>query len=1469
MGQQNLLNQRVSSVDAEASERSGSIDSGGITRIIQDLINRKGLSKVVDAEGNPLVVYHGTNFDVTEFNTSAGWNGESRLGPGAYFTPREEMAKEYGENVVPAYLSLKNPYVTGTTKAPDYHYIGPKRSAELKSQGYDGVILLNDRDQPIEYVAFRPEQIKSAISNTGEFDSNDPNILHSLQPNNTRLATEFLNEIANHDDLYSVPVSKSSSLATVMSEVYPEAEYLGDMTREDERTESKADHRYGFRLSTPIDSLDFSNDPRDFYVYTTDDRKVWIDVSRLETGDGGQRIYAAVANWAFNTGRKFVGDPYGLSADAVIRRTSAMLSSAFRFGTTDHFEPAQQQLWGIPEEGIEPIDWSGSDFDRKQALIHTFVTNILNAFPSLNELRYDFPSNRIIDRRGRVYGNSTLEAIADRGKPVSSGVANGGNGGSESAKARAGIKTLRRAILLKSLMETEAGREPGILEAAYRLRPGALSQYLGGPLFSLQEESLDEGQLGGGRNWIERLSRIGTQEGRRSLITRLNDHVKTHQNFNWWNRTIGTQYEKAMKNPYFGKVFFGLDDFLDSVSKFANAASDLAPGLIPRSESFKDIFRNVSHYVADKRDAEAIADPVFIGTLNNRVWSDAELRGEEPLLDAEGYLVTGSDGQTIRFSLTPEQIDLYRQFHTAKNKSLDDLAMSEMARVAKVSGLDIANRDLSLDDAARFYIDQFVHRLDDVKAEIEALHERHKAERELLDSAHDDDAGNTEKSKAFTRMVDELRSRQSNEKEKLANEAAMLEGLRQDIEGKADKIAEMKRNGYSPLMRFGRFTVEVSRVDPDTGAAIKGDDGRIYFGMFESEAEANKVSRELKEEYGDDAVINQGVISEDAFKQFAGVSPESLELIAQMSGMEAGDAFQQYLKLAVSNRSALKRLIKRKGTPGFEKDVTRTLASFIVQNSRLAAKNWHTRDILQAVADVPKEQGDTKDEVIRLAQYVLNPSQDPSQKIRGMLFANYLGGSIASALVNMTQAVTMTYPYLHQFGESGKHLIDAMKVAGTHLRGKEYEGLDADTKKAMELAKGDKNVFPQEIHTIMGEGSRQGLFTHNRLMRNFMSAWGSLFSLAEQFNRETTFIAAFKMAQENPDVIKQANVASAYEFARKAVIETQGIYDKHNRPNWARNPVGATVFTFKQFSIAYLEFIKRLPKKEKAIALGILMLAAGSSGLPGSGDAEDLFDTIAQFLGYNVQAKQKERELMAAMLGNGVVGRSASAFVLHGVSAFLPIDVSSRLGVSNIIPGTGLFKRSNTDSTRDLTELVGPVGGLIQSGKKAWDALESSGPMDAVIEIFPLAVKNLLKGTEMFNTGEYRDYKGRKVTDATPMDAFWKGIGFQPEHISETQLLRRIAQDSIALSKKVASDAADKWARGIHEGKPDLIRDARADIDDWNRKNPESRAPFKLSNVQRRVREMNTTGEARMLRQAPKEMRGNIYELLNQDDDAE
>ncbi|RDT21806.1 hypothetical protein, partial [Enterobacter hormaechei] len=72
------------------------------------------------------------------------------------------------------------------------------------------------------------------------------------------------------------------------------------------------------------------------------------------------------------------------------------------------------------------------------------------------------------------------------------------------------------------------------------------------------------------------------------------------------------------------------------------------------------------------------------------------------------------------------------------------------------------------------------------------------------------------------------------------------------------------------------------------------------------------------------------------------------------------------------------------------------------------------------------------------------------------------------------------------------------------------------------------------------------------------------FGMAEQLNRRSTFIAAYRIA-------KAQNMANPAAFAEKAVDETQFVYSKASKMRFGRGAVGGTLMTFKTYSIAYLE----------------------------------------------------------------------------------------------------------------------------------------------------------------------------------------------------------------------------------------------------------------------------------------------------------
>lgn len=148
-----------------------------------------GDSKVVDEQGRPLVVYHGTAADFDIFkNSPSTRHGHGRQMPGIYLTPDPSIAEAYartaanardasteinGAAILPLFVKMENP-----ARFADPEDFANANVVEIKEHGYDGAVRFAPNDgRLLEIVVFDPTQIKS-IHNRGTFDPNDPRILY-------------------------------------------------------------------------------------------------------------------------------------------------------------------------------------------------------------------------------------------------------------------------------------------------------------------------------------------------------------------------------------------------------------------------------------------------------------------------------------------------------------------------------------------------------------------------------------------------------------------------------------------------------------------------------------------------------------------------------------------------------------------------------------------------------------------------------------------------------------------------------------------------------------------------------------------------------------------------------------------------------------------------------------------------------------------------------------------------------------------------------------------------------------------------------------------------------------------------------------------------------------------------------------------------------------------------------------------
>lgn len=149
--------------------------------IARFLPDGKNCSKIVDENGEPMVVYHGSDAEFEVFDRTKGRSGMDIQG--MFFSPWDYESEGYGKNVRAFFLNIKNP-ATGSksyevfSKYKSENYAGIKARDELEHSGYDGVASGNMEDEVLEFIAFEPNQIKSATDNNGAFSPDDANIYH-------------------------------------------------------------------------------------------------------------------------------------------------------------------------------------------------------------------------------------------------------------------------------------------------------------------------------------------------------------------------------------------------------------------------------------------------------------------------------------------------------------------------------------------------------------------------------------------------------------------------------------------------------------------------------------------------------------------------------------------------------------------------------------------------------------------------------------------------------------------------------------------------------------------------------------------------------------------------------------------------------------------------------------------------------------------------------------------------------------------------------------------------------------------------------------------------------------------------------------------------------------------------------------------------------------------------------------------
>jgi hypothetical protein len=863
------------------------------------------------------------------------------------------------------------------------------------------------------------------------------------------------------------------------------------------------------------------------------------------------------------------------------------------------------------------------------------------------------------------------------------------------------------------------------------------------------------------------------------------------------NRTLNlfqTMLHKSLRDETgkFKKTFDLVQGKINHVTFASSKSMDVAPSILTQLEEGGDYWKEV------KRVGRTMGHTLSGGKIDKaKVDKDLKKIGD---LMFENTLLDNSERHTVKelkqLGFDDDQIGLYNEIRDAIDTSLDTFANTTFSNIYKHLGgtneevLELAGQDLDITD----HYNEILKRIDTLTK------------------------GKPEKSEARQAAIEA-------------------------VDRVFKKANDLKDQGYVPLMRFGKYFVRI--WNPTTGEVS-------YRQHFESESERNIYFRdqEKKGNLPPGTVLEKGQINELQHKLFQGVSPETVALFAKESGLPIGDAETAYIKYAVQNNHALKRLLKRQGIDGFDTDVKRVLASFVMSNARYSANQSYNPAIDESITNI--EDPAFQEDAIRLRDYSLD-TQEELAAVKNFAFVWYMGFSAMFGVVNLTQPLLQTLPYLMQYSKDHSTIFKAMgKAITTWAKG--TDAMDSKYKAHYERARKEGHLDPQ--NTWMMQGLERGKSGLGASTWQLVSHASGLFAQAsETVNRRTSLFAALDVAESlGQTKLEQLGFKDAYDFAVRTIQETQGIYNKGNRPRVARGNVGSVLMMYKQFMIAYIEQMVRMQKsglyggeddefKKKMAALvgfgvsrsvltmlGILMALSGTTGLPFVRDILDGIETAGGLVGKPVNT---EREIQIALhdaLGQ-TMGSAVNTALMDGFINLNPfIDFKGRMGMGDLIPATAYFSPTTSDymKSSEISQIAGPIGGLLEKVKESVALAQVGAYGQSGVQLLPKAITSVGQGAIAATTGDYRNMKtGVKTNDVTPWEGVIKILDAQPASIAKEGRVRGYEMKDKSAQTYVNARWRERYVNALESGDRTQVLTVKQEIREYNKSNP--RYPVKFN----------------------------------------
>jgi hypothetical protein len=632
---------------------------------------------------------------------------------------------------------------------------------------------------------------------------------------------------------------------------------------------------------------------------------------------------------------------------------------------------------------------------------------------------------------------------------------------------------------------------------------------------------------------------------------------------------------------------------------------------------------------------------------------------------------------------------------------------------------------------------------------------------------------------------------------------------------------------------------------------------------------------------------------------------------------------------------------KRKGTEGFMRDMLKVYSAmadrYSNQISQLQYSGAMSRDLTD-LSNIVEEKGeenkqrfrtrDEQDEAIELAteltRRVMRVQQAPTlgdqiaNNINQIGFLWYLGLNPASAMVNMLQVpgvalpwlsarftgqisnlteLTRAYKTLTKFGASyltegtASERLDQLKTLNQSELN-QFFGPEA-VKKGTALSVEEVQMMVEldqlgalrsgmQIYDIgsianMG-GAYPGSFSH--AMYLFQKYAGVAFQKAELVNRESTALAAYRLARSKPMIGKDKPMSheEAIKFAEQAVEKSQGAYASDQAGRIFMNPAIRTILMFKKFpahmATIYIRMfqemfgnldpnltpeqqknIRRIARRQFTGMMGMSALMSGVVGMPFYYIIRDVMNTL---FGDEDEPYSFDKDLREFLIDN--FGNTVGNMMFRGSLGVAGADIGSRvsyessflLGGTEKLPFIGgvlglrdIKQGKNAQETvrNAMVESLGAGAGIVDGAFRGYDKMEKGDVFGGIEAAAPAFIRNPMKAYRFATEGVLTARGDPIIEDITTREIIFQALGLTPQRLSSQYKINNQIKDMEQEILQRRMSLMDQYAKAVRERNRDEASEIMEEIREFNKRNPYKGVAISPSTIKKSLAKRESVSE--------------------------